>query len=386
MKKLAKRCETVPRSAIRKMVGKSYGLDNVISFAFGQPDFTTPKRIIDAGIRSLESGATFYTPNAGLDILREAVAKDFEPRGMHYEKDNVIITVGAMESLTLTMLALVDEGDEVIIQDPCFVNYYGMISSEGGVPVPVQSKEENEFMLDPADVRAAITPKTKAILINFPTNPTGAVATSENLDEIAKIAVEHDLYVISDEMYRKLIYTDDEFVSIAQSDGMSERTLIIDGMSKAYAMTGWRVGYTVGPEEIIANMIKMQENVVSCVFEPVQIAALDALTGDQSVVDEMVDQYRRRRDLMVNGLNGMMGGKITALMPKGAFYIFANIKGTGLSSEEFCNRLLDEKHVVTVPGSGFGPNGEGFVRISYAISEEQIKKGLDRIKDFVESL
>lgn len=386
MKSLAKRCGTVPRSAIRKMVGKSYGLDNVISFAFGQPDFTTPQRIIDAGIKSLASGATFYTPNAGMDDLREAIAADFAPRGMHYIKDEVIVTVGAMESLALVMLALLDEGDEVIIQDPCFVNYYGMIKSEGAIPVPVQSKEENEFMLDPEDVRAAVTANTKAILINFPTNPTGAVATKENLEQIAKIAIENDLYVISDEMYRKLIYTEDKFVSIAEFPGMRERTLIIDGFSKAYAMTGWRVGYTVGPEEIISNMIKMQENVVSCVFEPAQKAALDALTGDQSVVEEMVKQYRSRRNLMVNGLNNMMGSKITALMPKGAFYIFANITGTGLSSEEFCERLLDEKRVVTVPGSGFGPKGEGFIRLSYATSEEEIREGLDRIKEFVDSL
>ena len=226
----------------------------------------------------------------------------------------------------------------MIVQDPCFVNYYGMISAEGAVPVPVQSKEENEFMLDPEDVKAAITPKTKAILINFPTNPTGAVATKENLEALAKIAIENDLYVISDEMYRKLIYTEDEFVSIAELPGMKERTIVIDGFSKAYAMTGWRVGYTAAPVQITSNMIKMQENVVSCVFEPAQRAALDAITG------------------------------------------------TGLSSEEFCNRLLEEKHVVTVPGMGFGPKGEGFIRISYATSEENIAEGLKRIQEFVESL
>ncbi len=274
----------------------------------------------------------------------------------------------------------------MIVQDPCFVNYYGMISAEGAVPVPVQSKEENEFMLDPEDVKAAITPKTKAILINCPTNPTGAVATKENLEALAKIAIENDLYVISDEMYRKLIYTEDEFVSIAELPGMKERTIVIDGFSKAYAMTGWRVGYTAAPVQITSNMIKMQENVVSCVFEPAQMAALDAITGDQGVVDEMVEKYRARRDMMVKGLNEMMGGKITALEPKGAFYIFPNITGTGLSSEEFCNRLLEEKHVVTVPGTGFGPKGEGFIRISYATSEENIAEGLKRIQEFVESL
>ncbi|MBQ2063344.1 MAG: pyridoxal phosphate-dependent aminotransferase [Firmicutes bacterium] len=386
MKPLATRCSTVPRSAIRAIVGKSYGMENVISFGFGQPDFTTPERIIKAGIKSLENGETFYTPNAGCDYLRAAIADEYVSRGMKYGPENVIITVGGAEALCLTMLALVDAGDEVILQDPCFANYIGMVRANGGIPVPVACTEENDFMMTAEDLKAAITPKTKAVLLNYPSNPTGAVATKENLEEVCKVCVENDLYVITDEMYKRLIYTEDKFYSPAEFPDMKERTIIVDGFSKAYAMTGWRVGYACGPEEIINNMIKMNENVVSCVNEAAQRAAYDALTGDQSVVDEMVEKYVRRRDLMVKMINENMGGKMTARTPKGAFYVFANIKKTGLTSEEFCYRLLEEKHVVTVPGTGFGDSGEGFVRFSYATSEENIEEGLKRIQAFIESL
>ncbi len=386
MKELATRCHTVPASAIRAMVGKSYGMDNLISFAFGEPDFVTPRRIIDKGIEVLDAGRTFYTPNAGLPELREAVAASYEPRGMHYTIDNVIITVGGMEALLLTMLILLEEGDEVILSNPYWANYYGMVREFGAVPVLVDVREENGFMFDPAEIRSAVTPKTKAILINFPSNPTGGVATAENLKEIAKIAVENDLYVITDEMYRRLIYSDERFTSIAEFPGMKERCVIIDGFSKAYAMTGWRIGYAVANEEIISNMIKLQENAVSSVFEPVQRAALDALTGDQTPVEEMIAQYKIRRDLICDLINSTMDGKITCSVPEGTFYIFANIKGTGLTSEEFCSRLLEEEHVITVPGSGFGSNGEGFVRFSYATSEENIKEGLRRIKAFIDRI
>lgn len=246
--------------------------------------------------------------------------------------------------------------------------------------------KKNDFMFDPDDIKKAITPKTKAILMNFPSNPTGGLATRENLEAIAQLAIQYDLYVITDEMYRRLIYTDEEFVSIAEIPGMKERTIIVDGFSKAYAMTGWRIGFAVANEEIIKGMIKMQENAVSSVFEPVQRAALAALTGSQQPVADMLEQYRARRQLMLEGLNTMMHGKITCREPKGAFYMFPNITGTGLSSEEFSNRLLDEKHVVTVPGTGFGSNGEGFIRLSYATSEANIREGLKRIREFIKSL
>lgn len=386
MKELAVRCDVVPHSAIREMVGKSYGMTDVISFAFGEPDFVTPKHIIDAGVKSLQEGKTFYTPNAGISELRDLIAASYTPRGMSYSQDNVIVTVGGMEALLLTMLTLLNAGDEVIISNPYWANYYGMVLEFGATPVCVDVYEENDFMFAPEDVEKAITDKTKAILLNFPSNPTGGVATKENLEAIANLAKKYDLYVITDEMYRQLIYSDEPYTSIAEFPGMKERTIIIDGFSKAYAMTGWRIGYAVGNEEIIGNMIKLQENAVSSVFEPVQAAAIQALLGDRAAVEDMLKAYERRRKLMVEGINSMMGGKITCKEPKGAFYLFPNIKGTGLSSREFCNRLLEEKHVVTVPGDGFGSNGEGFMRLSYATSEENIKEGLKRMQEFVNSL
>lgn len=386
MKPLAKRISSVTGSAIRRMVGKSYGLDNVISFAFGEPDFVTPQHIIQAGIKAMEEGRTFYTPNAGIPELRDAIAASYGPRGMAYSRDNVIVTVGGCEALLLSVLTLLDPGDEVIISNPYWANYNGFVSEMYAIPVLVDVYEKNDFMFDPADIEKAITPRTKAILMNFPSNPTGGLATRENLEAIAQLAIQHDLYVITDEMYRRLIYTDETFVSIAEIPGMKERTIIVDGFSKAYAMTGWRVGFAVANEEIIKGMTKMQENAVSSVFEPVQRAALAALKGSQQPVADMLEHYRARRQLMLEGLNTMMHGKITCREPKGAFYMFPNITGTGLSSEEFSNRLLDEKHVVTVPGTGFGSNGEGFIRLSYATSEANIREGLKRIQEFVEAL
>ncbi len=385
MPNLAKRCSQVEGSAIREMVGKSYGMDNLVSFAFGEPDFVTPKRIIDAGVKALQDGETFYTPNAGIPELRTVVAKTYEPRGMHYDMENVIITVGAMEALNLTMVTLLDPDDEVIVSNPYWANYCGMVDEFAHAHL-VDVYEENGFMFDPEDIKKALNEHTKAILLNFPSNPTGGVATKENLEQIAQIAIDNDLYIITDEIYRRLLYTGEHYTSIAEFPGMKERTIIIDGCSKTYAMTGWRIGYAVADQKIIEMMTKLQENAISSVFEPVQKAAIDALTGDQSPVDEMIKKYKNRRDILMNGLNTMMDGKITCKEPKGAFYIFANIKGTGLSSDEFCNRLLQEKHVVTVPGSGFGSNGEGYIRLSYATSEDNIKEGLNRMQEFVNSL
>lgn len=386
MKELANRCEVVPHSAIRAMVGKSYGLDNVISFAFGEPDFVTPKQVIEAGVETLEAGKTFYTPNAGIPELRKALADTYTPRGMDYSEDNVIVTTGGMEALMLTMMVLLDRGDEIIISNPYWANYVGMALEFGAKPVLVDVKEGNGFMFDPDDVEKAITEKTKVILLNFPSNPTGGIATKENLEAIATIAKKHDLYVMTDEVYRKLLYTEEPFTSIGEFPGMKERTVIIDSFSKAYAMTGWRIGYAVGPKPIIDNMIKLQENAVSCVFEAVQRAALKAVTGPQDAVTDMVAQYAKRRHVVIEGINSLLDGKITCSTPKGAFYIFANIKNTGLDSWTFCERLLAEEHVVTVPGAGFGSNGEGFIRLSYATSEENIREGLKRMSRFVKNI
>ena len=246
MKELATRIRTLKGSAIRRMVGKSYGMDNVISFALGEPDFVTPPHIIDAAIKALKEGKTFYTPNAGIPALRDAIADSYVKRGMSYTRDNVIITVGGTEALLLSALTLFDEGDEVIVSNPYWANYVGLATEMYATPVLVDVDEKNDFMFDPEELEKAITPKTKAIMMNFPSNPTGALATRENLEAIAKIAVAHDLYVITDEMYHRLLYTDDAFVSLAEMPGMKERAVIVDGFSKTYAMTGWRIGYAVG--------------------------------------------------------------------------------------------------------------------------------------------
>lgn len=384
MLSVSKKSAAIPQSAIRKMAGAARGMENVISFAIGEPDFTTPGEIIQAGIKTLEAGETHYTPNAGLPSLLEAVADNYKARGFEYEPSEVIITAGAMEALFLSMLAILDPGDEVIISNPYWTNYYGMILQVGAKPVLVNAYEKDGFMFDAEELRKAVNAKTKAILINSPANPTGGVASRKTLQDIAALAKEKDIFIISDEIYKHIIYTGEEYVSIASFAGMKERTIIIDGFSKAYAMTGWRIGYAAGPETVIKTMIKLQENVVSCVSAVAQNAAVAALTGSQKPVADMAAQYAKRRRLIIDGLNQM--DKISCIEPKGAFYAFPNITKTGLTSEEFAMRLLNEKQVIVVPGNGFGPGGEGFIRVSYATSEENIRIGLKRMKEFVESL
>ncbi|MBZ9626011.1 pyridoxal phosphate-dependent aminotransferase [Clostridium sp. FP2] len=366
------------------MANMADGLEDVISFAIGEPDFITPENIIEAGVTALRNGATHYTPNVGYTPLREAIRDDYNRRGFDYKLENIMVTVGAMESLYLSMLAILDLRDEIIISDPHFTNYYGMAVQCGAVPVLVTVLEENGFMYDIDKLRKAVTNKTKVIIVNSPSNPTGGVASAENLKAIAELAIEKDLYVISDEMYKYLNYTGEEYVSIASFPGMIERTIVIDGLSKSHAMTGWRVGYTAGPENVVAAMTKMQENVVSSVTTVSQFAAVEAITGSQEVRDSMIKEYKKRRDLVVRLINGI--DNISCEEPKGAFYAFINIKKTGLSSEEFAVKLLKEQHVIVVPGNGFGPGGEGFVRLSYATSKENIIKGLSKMGKFVAGL
>ena len=381
---VSKKSELIPRSAIRKMAGAAAGMENVISFALGEPDFTTDETIIKAGIETLKAGETHYTPNAGLLSLREAVSENYKARGFNYEPTEVIITVGGMEALFLALQAILDPDDEVIISNPYWTNYNAMVIQVGAKPVLVDVYEKNDFMFNIQDVRNAITDKTKAILINSPSNPTGGVASKETLADIANLANEKNIYIISDEIYKHILYTEEEYVSIASFAGMKERTIIVDGFSKAYAMTGWRVGYSAGPEEVITTMIKLQENIVSCVSAVSQNAAIAALKGSQKPVSDMLEQYANRRRILVDGLNDI--DNICCIEPKGAFYAFPNISKTGLTSEEFAMKLLKEKQVIVVPGSGFGSGGEGFIRISYATSEENIRTGLKRIKEFVEAL
>lgn len=381
---VSEKSKKTPRSVIREMFAMQTGLTDVVSFALGEPDFTSPKHIIDATVASFQRGETHYTPNAGIPALREAVARSYQERGLDYKPEEILIGSGAISVLCLACTAILDIGDEVLLPDPGWANYSGLITQVGAVPVPVRVKEENGFMYDVEDLRAAITPKTKMILINSPSNPTGGVASAENLRQIADLVKEKDLYVLTDEIYHELLWSDEPYTSIASFPGMKERTLIVDGFSKKYAMTGFRLGYGAGPEEVIATMTKLLENVLSSVNEGIQWGGVAALTGDQSPVEEMKEQYRRRRQIIVEGLNAI--DRISCLAPMGAFYAFPNISQTGLSSRDFAIRLLQEKHTVVVPGTGFGEGGEGFVRISYATSEENIREGLKRIAEFVASL
>lgn len=381
---VSEKSKKIPGSMIREMFAMQTGMENVVSFALGEPDFTAPKHVIDATVASFQRGETHYTPNAGIPALREAVAKSYQDRGLDYKPNEILIGAGAISLLCLACTASLDIGDEVLLPDPGWANYKGLMMQVGAVPVPVKVTEENGFMYNVDDLRAAITPKTKMILINSPANPTGGVASAENLRQIADLANEKNLYILADEIYRELLWDDEPYTSIASFPGMKDRTIVVDGFSKKYAMTGFRLAYSAAPEEMTATMTKLLENVLSSVNEGVQWGGVAALTGSQDYVEEMKRQYRRRREIIVNGLNAI--DKLSCMEPKGAFYAFANISRTGLKSRDFAIRLLQEKHVVVVPGTGFGEGGEGFVRLSYATSEETIREGLKRINEFVESL
>lgn len=386
MKSISRMAQEVTNSPIRKMFNIASTMSNIVNFTVGEPDFTTPQNIIDSAISSLQKGQTHYSLNAGILPLREAIARSVKKT---YQKDvdpktQVIVTAGGMEALYLCAMVLINPGDEIIISDPHWSNYPRMIQMCGGIPKFVKVLEQDGFIFNPDSLRKAINPKTKAILINSPANPTGGVYDKKTLEEIAKIVKENDLYVITDDVYKYFIYDGNQFESITAFDDMDKRTIIIDSFSKTYAMTGWRVGFAVGPQDIIANMVKLQENVVGCVNNQAQYAAMEALDGSQESLEKMVETYKRRRDLIVDGINNIKG--LSCKKPKGAFYAFVNIEKTGLKSEEFALRLVKETGVVVVPGPGFGESGEGFIRLSYATSEENISEGLKRIDKFVKSL
>ena len=381
---ISNKSQKTPHSVIREMFALQTGLDNVISFALGEPDFTAPQHVIDATVASLQRGETHYTPNAGIPALRQAVSDLYKRRGLDYKPSEVLIGAGAISMLNIACTAMLDIGDEVLVPDPGWANYVGLMMQVGAVPVPIHLKEENGFMYDVADLQAALTPKTKMILLNSPSNPTGGVASADNLRQIADFAKANDLYILTDEIYRELLWDDEPYTSIASFPGMKERTVVVDGFSKTYAMTGMRLAWAVAPEEVIVVMTKLLENVLSSVNEGVQWGGVAALNGSQECVEEMKRQYRRRREIIVGGLNDMKG--VSCLMPKGAFYAFPNISKLGIPSREFAMRLLKEKHVVVVPGTGFGEGGEGFVRLAYATSEDNIREGLKRIREFVETL
>lgn len=385
MKELSTKVQGIKAAKVRQMYELSQGLEDVVSFVIGEPEFDTPKNIIDAAKSAMDNGETHYTPNSGLLPLREAVSKHFKNFDkVSYDPANeIFITVGGMQGLSLSLFILTNPGDEVIVSDPCYTNYFGMIEMNNAVPVTVPVYEEEGFNFTEERLREAISAKTKAIILNSPSNPTGAVAGKEIMEMIARVAIEHDLYVIFDEVYKYLTY-DEPFFNIARISGIRERTIIIDSVSKSYAMTGWRVGYCLAPSPIIAQMQKIQEFMLSCVNTTAQFAAIEALTGPTEAYAYMNEQYKERRSIMVGRINKI--DKISCVMPKGAFYVFMNIKETGLTSDEFAIRLLNEQRVVVSPGDCFGSMGEGYVRLSYASSVENIYKGFDRIDRFVQDL
>lgn len=370
-------------SAIRKFFDIAATMQDVISLGIGEPDFDTPAPIVQAGIRSLQAGHTHYTSNSGVMELRQALAEHLERLyGVHYDPTEIIITVGGSEALYLAASATLDPGDEVIIPTPCFVSYQAQVHMAGGVPVEVPCRMENNFEVDPQDVAAAITPRTKAILLGFPSNPTGAIARRETLLEIARLAEEHDLLVMSDEIYGRLVY-DGQHVCFPSLPGMWKRTILLGGFSKDYAMTGWRIGYAAAPHAILQGLLRLHQYTVMCASTTAQMAAIEALRNGEEYVQQMVAEYDRRRRLIVKGLNEM---GLPTFEPKGAFYAFPKVSVTGLDDETFASRLLTEERVAVIPGSGFGAGGEGHVRISYATAYEKLEEALRRMERFVNRL
>ena len=369
-------------SGIRKFFDIAAEMDEVISLSVGEPDFATPWHIRQEGIHTLEKGHTWYSPNAGLLALRESIAGYIRRHGgVEYDpKSEILVTVGGSEAIDLTFRALLNAGDEVLIPEPSFVCYEPLTRMAGGVPVPLMTRMEDEFRLTAEAVKAAITPRTKLLVLPFPNNPTGAIMTREDLETIADVLRGTDIMVLSDEIYGELTYGRDH-VSITTLDGMRERTVLVSGFSKAFAMTGWRLGYACGPAPVMKMLTKLHQFAIMCAPTTAQYAAIEAMNNGDAAVASMRDEYNMRRRLTVDGLNKL---GLTCFEPKGAFYVFPCIRSTGMTSEEFCGRLLKEKHVAVVPGNAFGESGEGFVRISYCYSVNHISEALKRIKEFLE--
>ena len=380
--RLSKRVAGLKPSGIRKFFDIAATMEDVISLGIGEPDFTTPKPILDAGIRSLQNGETHYTSNWGKLELRQAVSDHLQRLyNVKYDPTNEIIaTVGVSEALYLTFTAILDPGDEVIIPTPCFVSYQAEVIMANGVPIEVVAREENNFMIDPADIRKAITPKTKCIFIGYPSNPTGAVATREVMLEIGKIAEEHDLLVVSDEIYDRLVYDFEHVCFPALDESLKQRTILLGGFSKDYAMTGWRIGYACGPSDLIQGLVRIHQYSIMSAPTTAQDAALEALKSGNPFVEEMRTEYDRRRRLLVSGLNRL---GLRTFEPRGAFYAFPNIQASGMDDEAFAEILLREESVAVVPGNAFGPGGAGFARMCYATSYEKIEEALRRMEKFM---
>ncbi|MBT3240625.1 MAG: aminotransferase class I/II-fold pyridoxal phosphate-dependent enzyme [Chloroflexi bacterium] len=381
---LSHRVATLPPSGIRKFFDILADMPDVISLGIGEPDFVTPRPILEAGIQSLNDGMTQYTSNSGTVELRQALSKHLDAiyQVTYDPMTEMVITVGVSEALYLALTATLDPGDEVIIPTPCFVSYQAEVTLAGGVPIEIPSHMKDDFQPDVEAIKAAITPKTKVIFIGYPNNPTGAVASKEILEEIAKIAEEYDLLVISDEIYDQLVYGVDH-VCFSKIPGMKERTILLGGFSKNYAMTGWRVGYACAPKAILDGMLRVHQYTIMSAPTMSQAAALKALEIGQEHVEVMRTEYDRRRRLIVDGFNRM---GLETFEPRGAFYAFPKISSTGLDGDTFATRLLKEHGVAMVPGEAFGPGGEGFMRCSYATSYEEIAEALERIETFIGKL
>lgn len=381
---LSEKVSELKPSGIRKFFDLAAEVEDVIALTIGEPDFKTPWHIREAGINSLEKGRTWYTANAGLIELRQEASKYLKRRfNLDYSASDIFITVGGSEAIDLTIRSIIDNGDEMLLPIPSFVCYDPICRLAGGKVVTIETKRANDFRLTADELRAAITPKTKLLVLPFPNNPTGAVMRREHLEEIAEVLRGTDIMVLSDEIYAELTYGGERHVSIAEIDGMKERTIIVNGFSKAYAMTGWRLGYVAGPSPIISQMLKVHQYAIMSSPTTSQYAAVVAMRDCDNEVEEMKKQYDMRRRFLVKAFNDM---GLDCFTPEGAFYVFPCIKSTGLSSEEFCEKLLHSKKVAVVPGNAFGSSGEGFVRVSYSYSLDHLMEATKRIKEFLEEL
>ena len=381
---LAKKVVEIEPSGIRKFFDVVNEMKDAISLGVGEPDFDTPWRIREEGIYSLEKGRTFYTSNSGLKELKEEICNYIQRKTsvVYDPKSEVVVTVGGSEGIDIAMRAMLDPGDEVLIPQPSYVSYLPCAVLAGGVPVVIPLQNKNEFKLTREELEAAITPRTKILVLPFPNNPTGSIMTREDLEPIAEVVKEHDLFVISDEIYSELSYQG-EHVSIAEFPGLRERTIMINGFSKGFAMTGWRLGYACGPAEIIEQMIKIHQFAIMCAPTNSQYAAIEGLRNCQPEVDEMREAYNQRRRFLMHEFRRI---GLKCFEPYGAFYVFPDVSEFGMTSEEFATRFLEEEKVAVVPGTAFGASGEGFIRISYAYSLEDLKVALGRLERFIERL
>ncbi len=379
---ISNRVQQIPPSGIRRFFDIAATMDNVISLGIGEPDFVTPKPILEAGIASLEQGHTHYTSNSGTLEFRNAVSEQLKKLyNVDYDSAlELLITVGVSEAMYLALTAIINPGDEVIVPQPCFVSYMAEVSLAGGTPVPIATRVDNNFQVTAEEIEAAITRRTKALLIGYPNNPTGAVLERETLEAIAKIAQKYDILVISDEIYDRLVY-DIEHICVASLPGMWDRTILLGGLSKAYAMTGWRLGYVAAPPEFLGAMSKVHQYTIMSAPTIAQEAGVTALQKGEEAVEEMRQRYNRRRRLIVDGLNSL---GMKCFEPRGAFYAFPSVRGSGMDDAEFAERLLDEERVAVIPGRAFGLGGAGYVRCSYATAYDKIEAALERIAQFVQ--